>query len=105
MHPDQEGLGYHCRDFFLAHWDEYKDCPRGELAHSTHLFGAGTYDPEDGEHQRVRVVLATSIPEDVVRRANLGYLDPASVDVDTWRADPDALVVPDAGEVLYRLDP
>jgi hypothetical protein len=52
----------------------------------------------------VRVVLATSIPEDVVRRANLGYLDPASVDVGTWRADPDALVVPDAGEVLYRLD-
>ena len=105
MHPDQEGIGYHCRDYFLAHWDEYKDRPRGELAHSTHLFGAGTYDPEDGEHQRVRVVLATSIPEDVVRRANLGYLDPASVDVDTWRADPDALVVPDAGEVLYRLDP
>jgi nickel-dependent lactate racemase len=103
MHPDQEGLGYHCRDFFLAHWDQYKDRPRGELAHSTHLFGAGTYDPEHGEHQRVRVVLATSIPEDVVRRANLGYLDPASVDVDTWSADPDALVVPDAGEVLYRL--
>jgi nickel-dependent lactate racemase len=105
MHPDQEGLGYHCRDFFLAHWDEYKDRPRGELAHSTHLFGAGTYDREHGEHQRVRVVLATGIPEDVVRRANLGFLDPASVDVARWKADPDALVVPDAGEILYRLRP
>jgi nickel-dependent lactate racemase len=105
MHPDQEGIGYHCRDYFLAHWDEYKDRPRGELAHSTHLFGAGTYDPEHGEHQRVRVVLATGIPEDVVRRANLGYLDPAAVDVEQWSADPDALVVPDAGEVLYRLRP
>jgi nickel-dependent lactate racemase len=103
MHPDQEGLGYHCRDNFLAHWDEYKDRPRGELAHSTHLFGAGSYDPELGEHQRVHVVLATGIPEDVVRGANLGYLDPASVDLDRWSADPDALVVPDAGEILYRL--
>jgi nickel-dependent lactate racemase len=103
MHPDQEGLGYHCRDYFLAHWDQYEDHPRGELAHSTHLYGAGTYDPVHGERQRVRVTLATGIPEEVVRRANLGYLDPDAVDVDRWAADPDALVVPDAGEVLYRL--
>jgi hypothetical protein len=103
MHPGQEALGYHCRDFFLAHWDEYKDRPRGELAHSTHLYGAGTYDPERGERPRVRVTLATGIPEATVRRANLGYLDPATVDVDRWHTDPDTLVVPDAGEVLYRL--
>jgi hypothetical protein len=103
MHPDQEGLGYHCRDYFLAHWDRYRDHPRGELAHSTHLFGAGTYDPVGGERQRVRVTLATGIPEEVVRRANLGYLDPGAVDLDRWADDPEALVVPDAGEVLYRL--
>lgn len=102
-HPGQEVLGYHCRDFFLAHWDEYKDHPRGELAHSTHLYGAGTYDPATGERPRVRVVLATGIPETTVRRANLGYLDPAAVDVTSWENDPDALVVPDAGEILYRL--
>ena len=77
--------------------------PRGELAHSTHLYGAGTYDPEHGERPRVRVTLATGIPEATVRRANLGYLDPATVDIARWQADPDALVVPDAGEVLYRL--
>jgi lactate racemase len=103
MHPDQAGLGYHCRDYFLAHWDEYRDHPRGELAHSTHLFGAGTYDPVHGERQRVRVTLATGIPEDVVTRANLRYLDPSSVDVAAWDADPGAFVVRDAGEVLYRL--
>jgi len=102
-HPGQEGLGYHCRDYFLAHWDEYKDVPRGELAHSTHLFGSGTYDPERGERPRVRVTLATGIPEAVVRRANLGYLDPAGIDLAAWNADPQALVVPHAGEVLYRL--
>jgi lactate racemase len=103
MHPGQESIGYHCRDYFLAHWDAYKDRPRGELAHSTHLYGAGTYDPVRGEQQRVRVTLATGIPETVVRNANLSYLDPASIDLAAWRADPDALVVPDAGEVLYRL--
>ena len=103
MHPDQEGVGYHSRDFFLAHWGEYKNHPRGELAHSTHLYGAGTYDPVHGEHQRVRVTLATGIPEEVVTRANLNYMDPASVDVAAWTADAGALVVPDAGEVLFRL--
>ena len=51
----------------------------------------------------MHVTLATGIPEDVVRHANLGYLAPETVDLTTWLADPDALVVPDAGEVLYRL--
>ena len=96
-------IGYHCRDFFLAHWDRFRDVPLGELAHSTHLFGAGTYDRETGEHQRVHVTLATGIPEVQVRHANLGYAAPETVDLTTWLADPDALVVPDAGEILYRL--
>ena len=51
----------------------------------------------------MRVTLATGIPEAVVRAVSLEYLDPAAVDVDAWAADPRALVVPDAGEVLYRL--
>ena len=66
MHPALVDIGYHCRDYFLAHWERYRRYPRGEIAHSTHLFGAGTYDPVHGEHQRVRVTLATGIPEDVV---------------------------------------
>jgi lactate racemase len=102
-HPRLLEIGYHCRDFFLAQWDRYHDVPRGELAHSTHLFGAGTYDPVLGERQRVRVTLATGIPEDVVRRVNLGYLAPAAVQAEAWASEPDTLVVPEAGEVLYRL--
>lgn len=103
MHPALEDLGYHCRDYFLAQWDRFRDQPRGELAHSTHLYGAGTFDPVRGERPRVHVTLATGIPEPVTRRANLGYLDPAIVDIAAWEADPEALVVSDAGEVLYRL--
>ena len=103
MHPALDELGYHCRDYFLGQWDRFRDHPRGEIAHSTHLFGAGTWDPVLGERQRVRVTLATGIPEHVVRRANLGYLHPDEVDLDALAADPHTLVVHDAGEVLYRL--
>jgi nickel-dependent lactate racemase len=105
MHPALLDLGYHCRDYFLANWERYSGAPRGELAHSTHLFGAGSYDPLRGEVQRVRVTLATGIPEHEVRSINLSYLHPAAVDVAEWENDRRALVVHDAGEVLYRLRP
>jgi hypothetical protein len=49
------------------------------------------------------VTPATGIPEDVVRSIKRDYLDPAEVDVEAWSADPDTLVVPHAGEVLFRL--
>jgi hypothetical protein len=35
----------------------------------------------------------------VVRPVNLDYLDPATVDLDAIQADPDILVLPQAGEV------
>ena len=103
MHPHIAEIGYHCRDYFLGQWDRFKDTPWGDLAHSTHLRGAGTYDPVEGERLRVTVTLATGIPEAQVRAINLDYLDPAEVDPATWVADADTLVVPRAGEVLYRL--
>jgi nickel-dependent lactate racemase len=103
MHPGLLDVGYHCRDYFLAQWDRYRHHPRGELAHSTHLYGAGTYDPDQGEQPRVQVTLATGIPREVVEKVNLAHLDPATIDVAAWESDPQALVVPDAGEVLYRL--
>jgi lactate racemase len=103
MHPVIEEIGYHCRDYFVKQWDRFSHHHWGDLAHSTHLRGAGTWDPEHGERGRVTVTLATGIPEDVVRAVNLDYLDPASVDPDLFAADPETLVVPQAGEVLFRL--
>ncbi len=103
MHPEIDEIGYHCRDFFVKQWDKYAHLHWGVLAHSTHLRGAGTYDEVDGERLRVTVTLATSIPESTVRKANLDYRDPAEVDVAAYEADPETLVVPQAGEVLYRL--
>jgi nickel-dependent lactate racemase len=104
MHPEIVEIGYHCRDYFVKQWDRFSHVHWGVLAHSTHLRGAGTYDAETGEERlRVQVTLATGIPEQVCRDANLGYLDPATVDVATFEGDPDTLVVPNAGEVLFRL--
>jgi nickel-dependent lactate racemase len=97
-------VGYHVRDYFLRQWDAFKHYPWGVLAHSTHLRGVGTY--EDGiEQPRIKVTLATGIPRERCERINLGYLDPATVDLDAWRGreDEGILSVPRAGEMLYRL--
>ena len=74
------------------------------LAHSTHVKGQGTYDAATGiETPRVTVTLATGISPERCRRINLGYRDPASIDVAAWSGREGALVVPRAGEMLYRL--
>ena len=103
MHPEIEDIGYHCRDYFVGQWDRFKDLHWGVLAHSTHLRGAGTWSAEEGERLRVKVDLATGIPGGVGRRGNLDYLDPGEVDLAALEADPDTFVVPQAGEVLFRL--
>ncbi|NQT86453.1 DUF2088 domain-containing protein [bacterium] len=97
-------IGYHVRDYFLKQPGKFDDEPRGVLAHSTHVKGIGTY--ENGiETPRVNVILATQIPEARCRQVNLGYRDPATVDIDAWRdrEDEGVLLVPKAGEMLYRL--
>jgi lactate racemase len=99
-------VGYHCKDYFLKQWDRFRDVPGGILAHSTHVKGLGSYDPATGrETPRIRVTLATGIPRERCERIDLGYLDPASVDVEAWKKDPDTLVVPRAGEMLHRIRP
>ena len=103
-HPEITEIGYHCRDYFVTQWDRFKHIHWGTLAHSTHLRGAGTYDAETGEERlRVKVTLATRIPEEVCLAANLGYLDPDSVDLAAAEADDETFLVPNAGETLFRL--
>jgi nickel-dependent lactate racemase len=99
-------VGYHVRDYFVKQWARFKDYPWGVLAHSTHLRGMGSYDAESGvERPRIRVTLATGIPRERCERVNLGYLDPATIDVSQWqgREEEGILVVPKAGEMLYRV--
>lgn len=98
-------VGYHCRDFFLKQWDRYKHHPWGVLAHSCHVYGLGTY--ENGvETPRARVTLATGLPEELCRRINLGYRNPAAIRPEDFanREDEGVLFVPKAGEMLFHLE-
>jgi nickel-dependent lactate racemase len=98
-------VGYHCRDYLLAHLDRLGDVPRGVLAHSSNVRGEGRYDSSSGEHCRIGVTLATAIPAEACRAVNLGHRDPAGINAADWATDPHTLVVPHAGERLYRLAP
>jgi lactate racemase len=97
-------IGYHVRDYFLAQMDRFRHIPRGVLAHSTHVKGAGRM-LNGVEQPRISVTLATGIPESECRKVNLGYRDPKSVNMDVWkdREMEGMLYVPKAGEILYRL--
>ncbi|QDT65039.1 lactate racemase domain-containing protein [Calycomorphotria hydatis] len=99
-----EEVGYHCRDYFVKQWEQFKHYPWGVLAHSTHVRGGGRF--EDGvEYPRVQVTLATQIPPEACERINLGYRDPATIDVESFadREYEGVLLVRKAGEHLYRL--
>ena len=100
-------VGYHVRDYFLKQWERFKHIPGGILAHSTHVKGQGSYDADTGlETPRIRVTLATSIPEARCKQINMGYLDYHSINPDDWamREDQGLLLVPHAGEVLFRCE-
>ena len=97
-------VGYHILPYFLNDWERFKHIPLGVLAHSTHVRGSGVW--ENGmEKPNVHVTLSSKISPEDCARLNLGYLDPAAVNVDEWkdRQDEGILYVPKAGEILYRL--
>lgn len=107
-------VGYHSMAWVQAHLDELgglrsADRPDGTagsvLAHCTHARGAGTVAPDGSDRPRVGLTLATGLDRATTERLAVGWADPATIDVEAWERDPDALVVHDAGEVLYRLRP
>jgi hypothetical protein len=66
--------------------------------------GTGTY--EGGvERPAVKLVLATSIPEEICRRINVGYMDPRAIRLEEYmnKEEQGILFVDHAGEILYRL--
>ena len=97
-------IGYHCRDYFLAQWERFKAVPWGVLAHSTHVRGIGTFE-QGVERCRIRVTLATGIPEQACRDINLGYRDPRTIHPNQFanRESEGVLCVPKAGELLFQL--
>ena len=99
-------IGYHTLPYFLNNWEQYKNVPLGVLAHSTHVRGSGVM-VNGVEKPNVRVTLASKISPEDCARLNLGYMDPAKINLESWkhREDEGILYVPRAGEILYRLKP
>jgi len=97
-------VGYHILPYLLNDWERFKNVPLGVLAHSTHVRGSGVMG-NGIEKPNVRVTLSSKISAEDCARLNLGYLDPAKVNVDEWkdREEEGVLYVPKAGEILYRL--
>ena len=60
---------------------------------------------DDIESPRANVVLATGISPETCNKINLGYMDPATINIADYenREDEGVLYVPKAGEVLFRL--
>lgn len=99
-----EKVGYHSLPYIQARLPEYLDAhiPLGVLAHVTHVTGVGKY--ENGkETLRMKIVLASKLSKERCEAINLHYMDPASFKLEQYQNDPDTLIIPDAGEVLFRL--
>lgn len=101
-----EQVGYHVLEYFTRQPEKFRDVPGTIKAHSTHVKGTGTFDPQTGiETPRIQVTLATSIPESVCKRINQGYADYRTINPQEWegREHEGILVVHHAGEMLYRV--
>jgi lactate racemase len=99
-------VGYHVLDYFTKQPGRFDAIPGSILAHSSHVKGTGQYDPVSAiETPRINVILATSIPEARCRQINLGYADYRAIDPQQWanREAEGLLLVPHAGEMLYRV--
>jgi hypothetical protein len=72
-------------------------------AHLAHVAYAGRIDAEGKVVPRYQITMATGLDEETCRRVNLGYLDYRTFNYESMRADPDTLVVTDAGRDLYQV--
>jgi hypothetical protein len=96
--------GYHVPEYVLENLESFRDVPRAVLGDLIQLRGPGTV--RDGvEVPRIRVYIASGIPEAECRAMNLDYMDPHSIRVEDFegRESEGILVVRDAGEVLWRM--
>jgi nickel-dependent lactate racemase len=71
-------------------------------AHLAHVAYAGRLDQHGKVVPRYQITMATGLDEETCRRVNLGYLDYRTLDYEAMRADPDTLIVADAGRDLYQ---
>jgi nickel-dependent lactate racemase len=69
-------------------------------AHLAHVAYAGRLDDQGKIVPRYRITMATGLDEETCRRVNLGYIDYRTFN---YEADPDTLIVENAGRDLYQV--
>ncbi|HJY87213.1 MAG TPA: lactate racemase domain-containing protein [Candidatus Acidoferrales bacterium] len=74
-------------------------------AHLAHVSYASSRNAAGHVVPRYRIRLASAVPEEACRRANLGFLDYRTFKREQYEADPDTLIVEDAGRDLYLIQP
>jgi nickel-dependent lactate racemase len=70
-------------------------------AHLAHVAYAGRVGADGSIEPRYRITLASSLPEETVKRVRLSYSDWHTMDIEAARRDPETLVVEHAGRDLY----
>ena len=98
-------IGYHVLDYFTGQWERFSGESKCIMAHSVHVRGLGRF--EDGvEKPDAEVILATGIPREACEQVSLGYIDPATINPADFAGleHEGVLMVPKAGEYLYRLE-
>jgi nickel-dependent lactate racemase len=70
-------------------------------AHLAHVSYGSTRNAAGQLTPRYRITLASAVSEEACRRVNLGFLDHRNFRLEDYQADPDTLVVDDAGRDLY----
>jgi len=102
-HKDLDNIGYHCREYFSSQMEKFEGVSKTLMAHSSHLRGAGSFSPTEGEQCRITVTLSTGISKSRTESMNLKYLDPSLFNLSDYENDPETLINQNAGEILYRL--
>lgn len=70
-------------------------------AHLAHVAYAGRKNAKGAFEPRFRITLSSQISRERCENVNLGYTDPAELDIDLLQKDPETLVVERAGRDLY----
>jgi nickel-dependent lactate racemase len=102
---DIQRVGYHTCEYYLRQMERYANTPQVVLAHCALVKGSGSFS-NGQEHARIEVILATGIPREICNKVNLGYMDPAEINLEEYRnrEEEGVLFVDHAGEMLHRIE-
>ncbi len=102
-----ERVGFHIIEYFTHNIERFKSEPKMVLSHCSLVKGHGIIK-NGKENPAINVILATGIPEEKCKKANIGYMNPMDINLNTFKnsrdtLSGDTLIVENSGEILYRV--